>query len=83
MGRFVKITLPIIALILAMVSIIVKHQQQDKFVQLQKLYTQYNALIVLNKQLKTKSYEQASLLQIEQQAHKKIQMIFPKNIKKI
>ena len=83
MGRFVKITLPIIALILAMVSIIVKHQQQDKFVQLQKLYTQYNALIVLNKQLKTKSYEQASLLQIEQQAQKKLQMVFPKNIKKI
>lgn len=83
MGKFVKVILPIVAVILAVFSIIVKHQQQDKFVQLQKLYTQYNDLIVLNKQLKTKNYEQASLLKIEQQAQKKLQMVFPKNIKKI
>lgn len=83
MGRFVKIILPIIVIILAIFSITAKQQQQDKFVQLQKLYTQYNELIVLNKQLKTKNYEQASLLKIEQQAQKKLQMIFPKDIKKL
>jgi hypothetical protein len=79
----IKITLSIFIIGIALFSIIVKNEQQAKFVELQKRYREYHSLLVLNKQLKTKNYEQASFIKIEQDAKKDLNMIFPKRIEKL
>jgi Skp family chaperone for outer membrane proteins len=79
----IKITLSIFIIGIAVFSIVIKNEQQIKFVELQKCYREYHSLLVLNKQLKTKNYEQASFIKIEQDAKKNLNMIFPKHIEKL